>query len=488
MALWLTANIWRIWNEGLRARRARYLLAAWEFVHSQTGDDRPAVADFAKAGGLDEPVLTRWIAHLDERHPHPALAPLRSAADPAAAQLAVDELAKKFAAIAEQRRTAEIREPTATTLANSVTLSFRADNRSIVTNDAGQVTLWPNRGFGPDYAAPLPDIAPPTIATAEIHGRALPAVRFTGKELLQTPATVPPIGSLFVVFRPDPKAPGGQRLVGWEDSAVGQHGLGLMTDAAGAVHAIVRKNGANGDVVVSPPAATTNPGVDTPGSPLPLQVLCLTWGPAGVAVYRNGRSVGTNKAIDSVSSDPAITTLKIGGPGSGPSSRFQGDLAELRVYAVPLEDAARARIEGELTQRWSAAPENPGTILAEADLYEELNSSQGPFRLEPAEREKALPRDFRDKLALLQQELDTLKKKPPLDIPRAVVVQEGGPSGTPHEGFHDAAVYLRGITPSRERQCREGFLWPSRARGQGRFSRAAAGVSWPAGSPGPIIL
>src|SRR5262245_1138893 len=57
------------------------LLAAWEFVHSPAGENRPALGDFAKARGLDEPVLGRWIRYFEEEHPHPALTALRGAAD-----------------------------------------------------------------------------------------------------------------------------------------------------------------------------------------------------------------------------------------------------------------------------------------------------------------------------------------------------------------------------------------------------------------------
>lgn len=414
----------------------RYLLAAWEFARPPAGEDRQAPFEFAKARGLEELVLVRWISYFDEQHPHPALAALRTAADLAAAKRAVAELGDKLSAIAARRRAAEASDPAARAMAESETLRLRADDRRIVANEAAHVMHWPNRGHGVENAAPLADVAPPTVATTEVHGRLRPVIRFSGKELLQTSGSVPPVGTLFVVFRPDPKGTGSQRLVGWEDSAVGQHGLGLMTDAAGAVHAILRKNGANGDVVVAAPAPVAT-------EILELQVLCVSWGPAGVAVFRNGQSVGANKGIDSVSSDPAITTLKIGGPGSGSAARFQGDLAELRLYAIPVDDLARTRIEAELTLRW-CAPGNPESIDAEADLYEELVSSQSPFRLDAAERVKALPSDFRDKLALLREELETLKKKPPLDIPRAIVVQDGGPPGTPHEGFQDAAVYLRG--------------------------------------------
>ena len=55
-----------------------------------------------------------------------------------------------------------------------------------------------------------------------------------------------------------------------------------------------------------------------------------------------------------------------------------------------------------------------------------------------------LPAEERSRLDGLSRELDVLKKKPPRDIPRAVVVQDGGPKGTRHEGFKDAHVFLRG--------------------------------------------
>src|SRR5262249_14638165 len=163
-----------------------------------------------------------------------------------------------------------------------------------------------------------------------------------------------------------------------------------------------------------------------------------TWGPAGVAVFRNGKAVGATKAIDSVSSDPAITALRIGGPGSGSSPRFQGDIAELRVYSIPLDEAGRTRIRNEMTARWSGVPGTRYLADPVAAFYEELLPPHGPFQREEAEGEKALPPEIRERLSALRDELEALKKKPPLpEIPQAVVVQEGGPPGTPHEGFHE---------------------------------------------------
>lgn len=420
----------------VEADSQRYLLAAWEYVHPPSGQERPDATEFAKAQGLDAAVLTRWATYFDEMQPHAALSALRTTADKTAAEKQIHELARELSAFASERQAMESRDGAAKSLADSAVLVFRADDRRLVVNEAHQVTFWPNRGHVVENAKPVTDVTAPVITTVQTAGHERTVLRFSGKELLQVPGTVPSVGSLIVVFRPDPAGVPGQRLVGWEDASAGQHGVGVMTDAAGAVHAIVRRNGANGDVVA--PAATPKPS--NPG----FQVLCITWGPDGVTVRRNGQAVGGNKGIDSVSSDPGITALRIGGPGSGSSPQFQGDLAELRVYGLPLDEQARLRVETELMNRWIAAPDKPETINPVGELYEELVSAQSPFRLEGVERDKALPKDFRQRLAALRDELETLQKKPPPDVPRAVVVQEGGPPGTPHEGFHDAHVYLRG--------------------------------------------
>jgi Protein of unknown function (DUF1553)/Protein of unknown function (DUF1549) len=417
----------------------RYLHAAWEFVHPPAGAERSATSEFAKERGLEEGPLAHWIRYFDEPRAHPALAAIRSATGLVEGQERVRALSAKLEEIGADRRVLGRRDLAATKLAEAELLRFRGDDRRVVTNEARQVTLWPNRGQALANAAPVPDVSAPAAAIVELHGVQRDVLRFTGKELLQVPVTVPPAGSLFVVYRSDLTGGAGQRLVGWEDSAIGQHGVGIMTDGAGSVHVIVRRNGAGGDVVV--------PAPDPTAAPPDFQILSISWGPAGVAVFRNGQDVGRNKEINSVSSDPAISALRIGGPGSGSSPRFQGDIAELRVYALPTDVADRARIEAELTARWCGAPENQETAGANAidELYDELVSPLGPFQLEGSEREKSQTDEFRQRLAGLRAELEGLKRKSaPPDIPRAVAVMEGGPPGTPHEGFQDAAVYLRG--------------------------------------------
>ena len=146
-----------------------------------------------------------------------------------------------------------------------------------------------------------------------------------------------------------------------------------------------------------------------------------------------------------MSSDPGIVALRIGGPGSGGSARFRGDLAELRVYGRQLDDAGCKRVEDELHRAWFEADDpRVSTRDAVAELFDELLSARGPFWPSAEERSKLLPPEHRTRRAALALELETLKKKPAIEIPQAVAVHDGGPKGTRHEGFKDARVFVRG--------------------------------------------
>jgi len=423
----------------------RYLLASWQFLHPPAGENRPALGEFAAARSLDKSALARWIEYLEKDPPQPAIAALLAAPNRAAGERMAGELGKKLSLIGAERRASAVRNPATRTLAAAEVLQFRADDRRIVTDAGRRVRLWPNRGGLADDALPVPGTPPPVLATTTIQGQTRPVIRFSGHELLQAPQSALPVGSLFVVFRADKESIAGQRLFGWEDSSVGQHGVGLMADASRAVYAVLRHNGTSGDVAACAPAASE------------FQVVSITWGPAGVAVFRNGEAIGTNQGIDSVSSDPAITALTIGGPGSGSSPRFHGDLAELRVYATQVDDPSRVRIETELKERWCTSTRQRVAGDPAVDLYDELVSPQGPFRVNGAERDRLLSDNVRARLAVLRAEHDALKKKPPREIPRAVVVLDGGPPGTKHEGFHDAQVYLRGNPANPGKTVRRGF-------------------------------
>ena len=120
-------------------------------------------------------------------------------------------------------------------------------------------------------------------------------------------------------------------------------------------------------------------------------------------------------------------------------------MAELRVYNKQLDDTERCQVEAELHDDWfnDADPKAAPTDAA-VELYDELLSIRGPFGASADERRKQLPAEARAQLAALGDELESLRKKPPFVIPQAVVVQDGGPKNTRHEGFKDTAVFLRG--------------------------------------------
>ena len=175
------------------------------------------------------------------------------------------------------------------------------------------------------------------------------------------------------------------------------------------------------------------------------ELVCVTWGSRGTTLHRNGAAAGSQKGVDAVSSDPGVAALRLGGPGSGGSPRFRGDLAEVRVYDRQLDENERRLVEAELRAAWFD-PTDPKTPPSDplTELYEELLSARGPFWLAADARRAMLPAAERSRLDGLCRELDALKKKPAADIPRAVVVQDGGPKGTRHEGFKDSHVFLRG--------------------------------------------
>jgi hypothetical protein len=105
--------------------------------------------------------------------------------------------------------------------------------------------------------------------------------------------------------------------------------------------------------------------------------------------------------------------------------------------ALAAED--RLALESEAASLQQAIDE--GTAGA---LVAELISLRGPFRNTPREDLADLPAETRAALTVVRQELDALKKDPPPPIPLALAAQEGGVPNSPHAGFHDARVHIRG--------------------------------------------
>jgi hypothetical protein len=182
----------------------------------------------------------------------------------------------------------------------------------------------------------------------------------------------------------------------------------------------------------------------------------LTWGPQGVTIRRGGKSIETNMAVQAASADPSIGMLQIGGPGSGMAPMFRGELAELRVYDAPLDDAACSRVEQELHGRWLDPPISDVAALGD-DLYDELTSDRGPYWVPDPKRYQLLAPEAQNRLASLRSEVEQWKARMTPDIPRAVSVQEGGPPGTEHEGCRDAWVNVRGNPANRGDIVSRGF-------------------------------
>jgi hypothetical protein len=387
------------------------------------------VAAAAERARLSTAVVRFWTGQLNREAVFEPLRDVASAPDAATAARLASELAPGLVA-----RLREMAAGDTAVAARSPWLALRSDDRRLEVNAMRQVTGWPSRGRIRQTATPAGNLSAPARVEQEFGGRPRTVLRFDGQSVLKVPQRVPDVGSLVVVFRPDPAGEGGQRLLGWEDSAAGRHGLGLMISPAGGVHVIARREGASGDVVVPPPA-TAGP-----------QLLSVTWGPGGVEVHRNGELVGTNVGIHAVSSDPAIAELTLGGPGSGSAPRFRGDLGELRIHTTPLDAQSRIEIESQLRRRWldPAGPETAEPVDSWGELSDDLFSVDSPYWVAPSERSRLLSAEQAGVLTSLREEQSRRQswKKP--TVPLAVVVQDGGPAETPHAGFGDAHVYLRG--------------------------------------------
>jgi hypothetical protein len=416
---------------------ARYLTAACDYRKRAAGPGKLALGELAKERDLRANLLTGWVNWLARVEKQPAASVHPVVRDAATGKLAgpelgraADQLQQALAALAARQ---DAEPPEKRSLARTALFRFRADDPDVSTDSAGRVTLWPNRARLATGARPPNAAAGPVRTTAAINGHTRTVLRFDGQALLEAPGQAPPQGSLFIVFRTAATASAGQRLVGWEDSSAGKHGLGLMPDPGGRLHAIVRNNGKTGDVV-------DDRRVED------FEIVCVTWGASGTTLHRNGAAAGSQKGITGISSDPAIGSLRVGGPGSGGSPRFRGDVAEVRVYNRQAGDVERRQVEADLREAWFTAAAHEAVAPRDplAELYDELLSPQGPFWLSADERLGLLPAEVQTRLAGLRNELDALRKKPPLRVEQAVAVQDGGPKGTRHEGFKDAQVFLRG--------------------------------------------
>jgi hypothetical protein len=424
-------------NQLVAKQTSRYVVAASEYRRMASGTGKASLGDLAKKYQLAESVLSAWVGYLDRIQKRSSPIHDSLLADIAKGNLAGEKLSSAAEqlqmALVSQAAKRDAEPPARRALAQASLMRFRADDSQMTTDAAGHVIVWPNRASQIADAKPSTPAQAPLKVETTINGQTKTVLRFNGQSVLETPGSTAPEGGLFVVYRAAENGNTGNRLIGWEDSDVGKHGLGLMLAANGRLHVVMRNNGNSGDIVSDNKSSN-------------FEIVSLNWGRDGAHLHRNGTAAGKANGIKSVSSDPAISSLHIGGPGSGGAPRFRGDIAEIRVYDRPLSDTERQNVETELRDTWFK-PTSPHSASAPdpiADLYDELHSSRSPFWVSADERMKLLAPEVRSRLSSLQQELEVLKKKPPLKVEHAVAVQDGGPSGTRFEGFKDANVFIRG--------------------------------------------
>ena len=119
--------------------------------------------------------------------------------------------------------------------------------------------------------------------------------------------------------------------------------------------------------------------------------------------------------------------------------------------------------------------------LAEADpkFLGALAGPAGPFRPDPSDEAVALPEPARSVIATAQAEVARLQAIPSPPIPTALVALEGGVPKSVYEGFHDAAIQVRGdyrrsgpVIPRRVPEVVAGASPPSISKGSGRVELA----------------
>ena len=231
----------------------------------------------------------------------------------------------------------------------------RADAATIVDFSAdmdvrtinGIVTSWGDQsGNGFDAVTASPE--GPVLTTAVVNGRSHPVLRFDGTNYLTALPRVPATGTLFIVFS-NAGPPEDRRVVGWEDSLFGAHGIGIIPSFGSfGIYTVARNNYAAGDIAGGTALSD-------------VEVVTVSWGSDGVTLERrlaNGEVLAfpNNMGITSVSDGGYM--LHIGSPGDyyGPyttgSQPFQGDLSALRVYDEQLSAEDRATIASTLHAFW----------------------------------------------------------------------------------------------------------------------------------------
>jgi hypothetical protein len=213
-----------------------------------------------------------------------------------------------------------------------------------VHTNGGLVTAWDDQSGHGSNASTLTALGP-LLTTTMVNASTRSVLRFDGNvELLAAPH-VPAAGTLVIVLSNADHGAADRRVLGWDDSTVGNHGIELIPDYHGTNLAlfVARDNGAVGDV-------SGGIGITV------MEIDVASWGSAGTTFDRHladGQTFMFSSAAISAVSDGGLS-LHIGGPGDTSSGvqLFVGDLAALRVYDHQLSGAERAAVMSLFVSRW----------------------------------------------------------------------------------------------------------------------------------------
>ena len=419
---------------------ARYLVTASEFRQGIAGQVKPSLVEVARQRGLHSGLLAGFVDYLGRVAGQPSIRRHPIVCDIASGKLVGSTLEKSamklqedLAALAARKQAESTRSPRDHALADSCLIRIRADDPQLVTDTERPgyplaEPLWPTRGrpagrhgtrsredqhhdqrAHQDRAQvrrPVPAGTPAPGAPEWHHVGRLPNRRLIPTQ--PAPARLGRFGHWQTRTRADARA--------WRS---------LARDPAEQ-----RSSGRPGRHTPDRGSSRSSASPGDRGARL-----CIGTGRQPVPIKGSIRFPPTRPSWRCGWADPVPGAA----PGSGAiSRRFRSTTGN---WTRPSDSWWKPRLRAAWFD--PAGPKEPHRDPL-TDLYEELLSARGPFWLAGEERRKMLPLEERSRLDELSRELEVLKKTAPIDIPRAVVVQDGGPKGTRHEGFKDSQVFLRG--------------------------------------------
>ena len=132
---------------------------------------------------------------------------------------------------------------------------------------------------------------------------------------------------------------------------------------------------------------------------------------------------------------------------ANPHADRQGHPGVWELVEVDPARAPRPRPDHPAWQAWDrggSVEDFARSVEADPGLVEALVGPAGPFRPDPSDEAACLPAAQLAEVARHQAEVARLQASPPPPVPVALVAVEGGVPRSVYEGFHDAAIQVRG--------------------------------------------